>query len=215
MLNGIDGIEGLTPEQIEAINNLATPLISKKDELLEKLNKTKQSLTDEESAGEKLKALEAKLEREQLESKQNYTDALDLQKQEYDASISKLTNSEGEKDLLIHKLLVENGLTAELMALNVNKDLLPMIQQGLSVQAKVADGQAMIGDKTLSEYCKEWSETPAGKASCLAPDNSGTGSEGSRINGDSSKKWSDYNSSELSQIHRTNPDEYSRLKQTR
>ena len=215
MLKGIDSIEGLTPEQIEQINSLVSPLVAKKEELLDKANKYKQQINEEESAAEKLRLLEAKIEREKLEEKQNYQDAIGLQEQEYKSHIEKLAKEKDEKDALIHKLLVDNGLSAELSALNVNKDLMPIIQQGFAAQAVVTDGQAMIGDKTLSEYCKEWSETPAGKAACIAPHNSGANSNGSMHNGDSSKKWNDYSAGELSQIHRTNPDEYERLKQTR
>lgn len=211
MLNGIDNIEGLTPEQIEAINKLAEPVVNKKDELLEKLTKTKQQINDDVSAAEKLKALEASLERKELESKQNYQDALTLQESEFSAKLEKLTNSESEKDNLIHKLLVENGLNAELVALNVNKDLLPMIQQGLSAMASVSEGQAMIGDKSLSEYCKEWAETPAGKAACLAQSNSGTGSNGGS-NYAESKKMADMTGDERIALFRENPAEFNRLK---
>ena len=215
MLNGVTDIEGLTPEQIEAVNGLASGLVNKNQELLDKLNANKKQANDEESAAEKLKALEAKLEREQLESKQNYQDALKLKEQEYTSTLDKLNNSVSEKDQLIHKLLVENGLQAELSALNVNKDLLPMIQSGLSALATVNDGQAMIGDKSLSEYLKEWAETPAGKASILMPQNNGTGANGGTHNVDSNKKFSDYTGAELSAIRQSKPEEYQRLLETR
>lgn len=211
MLNGLDKIEGLTPEQQEAINKLAGGLISKKTELEEKLSKAKGSLSAEESAQEKLAALEANIERERLESKENYQGALTLKEQEYNANLEKLTNSVSEKDQLIHKLLVDNGLNAELVKLGVNKELMPLIQQGFSAQAKIVDGQAMIGEQSLSDFMKEWAETPQGKASRDAARNSGGDGKGG---GDVpvGKKMKDMNGAERTALFHSNPTEFNRLK---
>ena len=211
MLNGLDKIEGLTPEQMEAINGLAGGLISKKTELEEKLSKAKGSLSAESSAQEKLSMLEANIERERLESKENYQGALSLKEQEYNAQLEKLTTGLSEKESLIHKLLVDNGLNAELVALGVNKDLMPLIQQGFSAQASIVDGQAMIGEKSLSEYMKEWSETPQGKASRVAPNNMGGNGSGGGGKPEV-KKMSDMNGAERTALFRADPAEFNRLK---
>ena len=211
MLNGIDKIEGLTPEQVEAVNNLANGLLSKKTELEEKLSKAKGSLSAEESAQEKLTLLEANIERDRLESKENYQGALTLKEQEYKASLDKLTNGNDEKDTLIHKLLVDNGLTAELVKLGVNKELMPLIQQGFSAQATIIDGQAMIGEKSLSDHMKEWGETAQGKASRVATSNSGGDGLGG---GDTpaGKKMKDMSGAERTALFQQNPTEFNRLK---
>ena len=211
MLNGSEKIEGLTPEQIEAINGIAGGLISKKTELEEKLSKTKSIATENQSAAEKLAALEASLEREQLEAKENYEGALSLKEKEFNAKIEKLTNSESEKDNLIHKLLVDNGLSAELVNLGVNKDLMPLIQQGFSSQATIVDGKAMIGEQSLSEYLKEWSETPQGKASRIAPANTGgNGNGGGGL--PQTKKMQEMTGQERNTLFLENPTEFNRLK---
>lgn len=211
MLNGLDEIDLTAPDAKEQINKLASGLVSKKTELEEKLSKAKGSLNAEESAQEKLAMLEANLERERLESKENYQGALSLKEQEYKASLDKITNSNNEKDQLIHKLLVENGLTAELVNLNVNPDLMGLIQQGLSATATVVDGKAMIGEQSLSDYMKEWAETPQGKASRIAPSNSG-----GDANGGSSlivnKKMKDMTGAERTALFQQNPTEFNRLK---
>jgi hypothetical protein len=204
---GLELSDEVKVKLIEAANNEVNGLSAKNSELLDKLNKK----DDNDSAAEKLRALEARLEREQLESKQNYDDALALERKTSTEEREKILASVKEKDALIHKLLVENGLNAELVALDVNKDLMPMIQAGIAAQATVVDGKAMIGDKTLGEYCAEWAETPAGKASRMAPDNSGGNANGGGSN-PTSKKLKDMTGEERVQLFRTNPDEFNRLK---
>ena len=211
MLNGLDKIEGLTPEQIEAVNGLAGGLINKKTELEEKLSKAKGSLSSEESAQEKLRILEANIERQQLESKENYQGALTLKENEYNNALEKLKAGTTEKDALIHKLLVDNGLNAQLVQYDVSKDLMPLIQQALSAQATIVDGQAMIGEQSLSEFMKVWAESPQGKASRVAASNlGGNGSGGG--GGSTKKQMKDMSDSERLALLRENPTEFNRLK---
>ena len=211
MLNGLDKIDGLTPEQIEAVNGLAGGLISKKTELEEKLSKAKGSIVSEESAQEKLRILEANIERQQLESKENYQGALSLKEQEYSIALEKLTAGTTEKDALIHKLLVDNGLSTELVQYGVSKDLMPLIQQALSSQASIVDGQAMIGEQSLSEFMKVWADSPQGKASRVAVSNlggDGVGGAGSSTQ----KQMKDMNGQERTALFQSNPVEFNRLK---
>jgi hypothetical protein len=211
MLNGIDGIEGLTPEQIEAVNSLAKGLLDKNNDLLGKVNAGKEKLTGSESELERLRILEQGLEQTKLEDKENYNGALDLVKQDSKKAIDKLIASQDDDKNLIRKLLVENGLTAELVKLNVNTDLMSLIQQGLSAQATVTDGQAMIGDKSLSDYMKDWGETPQGKASRNAANNSGgDGSGGGNL--PTGKKMADMSGQERTALFQQNPTEFNRLK---
>ncbi len=212
MLKGLEDIEGLTPEQLEKINGLSSGLIKKNEELLTKTNKQKEALTSETSAQEKLAALESSIERERLESQENYKGALDLQQNEFNAALEreKATNNDNAK--LIHKLVVENGLQSELTNLNVNKDLIPLIMQGLSAQAQVVDGQAVIGETSLSDYMKEWAETPTGKASIVAAQNNGgDGNGGNSV--PTGKKMADMTGQERTALFHSNPAEFNRLKQ--
>lgn len=211
MLNGLEEIDGLTPEQITAINGLAGGLIDKKTELELKLNKNKAKFGESEGELTRLRLIEQDLERSKLEDKENYQGALTLKEQQYNAELEKMTNGMSEKDQLIHKLVVENGLTAELVALKVDPDLMGLIQQGLSATAKVIDGKAMIGEQSLSEYMKEWGETPQGKASRRAAANSG----GDGLGGSSTptnKKMSEMSGEERISLLNSNPNEFNRLK---
>ena len=211
MLNGIEKIEGLTPEQITAINNAAQGLADKNTDLLGKINHGKEKASGTVAELERLRILEQGLEQSKLEEAENYKGALTLKEQQYNADLEKLTNGSNEKDQLIHKLLVENGLTAELVKLNVNPDLMGLIQQGLSAAATVTDGQAMIGDKSLSDYMKEWGDTPQGKASRVAASNNGGDGLGG---GDvpTNKKMKDMPGAERTALFRQNPTEFNRLK---
>lgn len=212
MLNGLDKIEGLTPEQMEQINGLSNGLIKKNEQLLDKTNKQKEALSTESSAQEQLNVLKASREREQLEEKENYAGAIEIVRAEAATALEKATNSNSEQAKFIHKLVVENGLQAELTNLNVNKDLIPLIMSGLSAQASVIDGQAVIGEVSLSDYMKEWAETPTGKASILAAANSGgDGSGGVAI--PTGKKMADLTGAERNALFRSNPVEFNRLKQ--
>ena len=211
MLNGIDDIEGLTPEQVTALNGLASGMSDKNTDLLGKLNTQKGSLTESAGELERLRILEQGLEQSKLEEANNYKGALELKEQEYTKNTEKLTASNGDKDKLIHTLVVENGLTAELVKLNVNKDLIGLIQQGLSAQATVVDGKAMIGEQSLSEYMKEWGETPQGKASRTALANSGGDGNGGDSNPEN-KKMSDMTGAERTALFHSNPVEFNRLK---
>lgn len=207
MLNGLDKIEGLTPEQMEAINGLAGGLISKKTELEEKLSKAKGSLSAESSAQEKLNMLEANIERERLESKENYQGALSLKEQEYSAQLEKLTSVLKERD----SFMVGNIITDEFVKLGVNKDLMEDLAYRFSSRAVVVDGKAMVDDKSLSECMKEWSDTPAGKASRVAPNNMGGNGSGGGGKPEV-KKMSDMNGAERTALFRADPAEFNRLK---
>ena len=211
MLNGLDKIDGLTPEQVDAVNKLAGGLLNKKSELEEKLSKAKGSLSAEESAQEKLSILEANIERDGLLAKENYQGALTLKENEYSVALGKLTTEAEADKSLIHKLLVDNGLTAQLVQYGVSKDLMPLIQQALSSQASIVDGQAMIGEQSLSEFMKDWAETPQGKASRVAASNSGgDGSGGGGL--PVGKKMKDLTGAERNALFRENPTEFNRLK---
>lgn len=211
MLNGIDDIEGLTPEQKAALNGLASGMNDKNTDLLGKLNAQKGSLNESAGELERLRILEQGLEQSKLEEASNYKGALELKELEYSKSIEKLTAGSTEKDQLIHKLVVENGLTAELVALKVDPDLMGLIQQGLSSTASVVDGKAMIGEQSLSDYMKEWAETPQGKASRRAAANSGGDGLGGGGNPEG-KKMADMSGQERTALFQSNPAEFNRLK---
>jgi hypothetical protein len=215
MLNGLDGIDLSAADAKEQINALAKGLLDKNTDLLGKVNSGKEKLTGHESELERLRILEQGLEKTKLEEKENYNGALELVKQDNQKTIDKMTlGTEGDKNL-IRKLLVENGLTAELVTLNVNPDLMALIQQGLSSLATVIDGKAMIGEQSLSDYMKEWATTPQGKASILAKANNGGDANGGGSEVKQGEKFSDFTGAELVTIKNQDPQRYTKLLETR
>jgi hypothetical protein len=182
MLNGIEEIEGLTPEQIEAINQKAEGILSKNNELLDKLSKTKQGQEASTSELEALRQFKENAEIKMAEDSQNWEESRRLIEEKYQRELES-TKSEAEKNAeMVRKLVVDNSVTSELVKLQVNPDLLDMVAQQISTQAQVVDGKAMINDKSLSEYLQEWKDTPQGKAARLAAENSGIGSNGGSSN---------------------------------
>ena len=171
MLNGLDKIEGLTPEQMEAINGLAGGLISKKTELEEKLSKTKTMASENQSAVEKLAALEALQEQKELEDKQNYKQALTLTTDKYTKQINDLTEMVGSFQQKERNTTINTSLTEALTEARVNPLHSEYVTSYFKQQAQLIDGQVVIGDKTLSDAIRDWSETDQGKAVRLAPDN--------------------------------------------
>lgn len=89
------------------------------------------------------------------------------------------------------KLLVDNGLTSELVKANVAPHFLPAVKAMLASQVAVmADGdsrKAMIGDKELSAFVAEWANGDDGKHYVLQQQNTGGGARGSAGASDGAK----------------------------
>lgn len=179
MLNGLDKIEGLTPEQVEAINSLAGGLISKKTELEEKLSRTKSVANENQSAVEKLAALEALQAQKELEAKQNYDEALALNGTKYTKQINELAEKVSLFEQKERNMLIGSSLSEALTQARVNPLHSEYVTSYFKQQAQLVDGKVLIGDKSLSDAIKEWSETDQGKAVRLAPENTGGNSRGS------------------------------------
>lgn len=83
------------------------------------------------------------------------------------------------------RLLVDNGLNAALMEAGVKnpvhlKAAAALLRASASIEVKV-DGEArkaVVGDKDLAAFVKEWSQSDDGKAFVTAPHNSGGGAGG-------------------------------------
>lgn len=178
MLNGLDKIEGLTPEQIEAINGVAGGLISKNEELLSKLSSTKTQAKEGQGAAEKLAAMEALQAQKELESKQNYDAALQLNADKFTAQINELTDKVGAYETKERNTLISKGINDALTELRVNPLHQDLVTTHFSQNAQLIDGKVMVGDKSLSEAINEWAETDQGKSVRLAPDNTGGNANG-------------------------------------
>jgi hypothetical protein len=89
------------------------------------------------------------------------------------------------------KLLIDNGLTDELVKNGVAPQFLAATKAMFAGQAQViADGDtrvAKIGDKSVSDFVKDWAASEDGKHFVSAPANGGGGSQGGKGGGTDAK----------------------------
>ncbi len=82
------------------------------------------------------------------------------------------------------KLLIDNGLTDELIKNGVAPQFLAATKAMFAGQAQIiADGDtrvAKIGDKSVSDFVKDWAASDDGKHFVSAPANGGGGSQGGK-----------------------------------
>jgi hypothetical protein len=180
MLNGLDKIDLTADDAMEQINALASGLINKKTELEEKLSRTKTVANENQSAVEKLAALEALQQQKELEAKQNYDEALVLTTDKYTKQISELNEKVDLFEQKERSTLIGNSLSEALTEARVNPLHSEYVTSYFKQQAQLVDGKVVIGDKPLSEAIKEWSDTDQGKAVRLAPDNARGDSSGTK-----------------------------------
>jgi len=180
MLNGLDKIDLTADDAIDQINALASGLINKKTELEEKLSKTKTVASENQSAVEKLAALEALQQQKELESKQNYDEALALTTDKYTKQINELSEKVGLFEQKERSMLIGSSLSEALTEARVNPLHSEYVTSYFRQQAQLVDGKVVIGDKPLSDAIKEWSDTDHGKAVRLAPDNARGDSTGTK-----------------------------------
>lgn len=179
MLNDIDQIEGLTPEQIEAINEKARGLVDKNKSLLDKLSKTKEVKEQSVAEVEALRQFKENADIKEAEDRANWEETKALMQQKHESELLKIKDSETLKDQQLKKLLIDDGLNRALDAAKVDPRLKAGAEAMLREKVQLSDGKALVGEASLSDYVKEWSESETGKAFCLAPENSGGGGGGS------------------------------------
>lgn len=167
-------IDAMIQKAVETAEAKAEAVAAKNKELLGELKKARKNSeidpAEFESLRETNEALEAKLAEA---TKANKTALAEVDK------YKKLHESESG---FTSKLLVENGLMAELTAAGVKKELLDGAKALIERQVKIeSDGDnriAKVGDKTLKDYVTEWAGSDIGKNYVAAPANSGGGSQG-------------------------------------
>jgi len=210
MLDNLEEIEGLTPEQIEAINKKATGLSSKNSELLNKLSKKKEVSQSAEAEIEALRQFKQESELSAAKSAEDWEKVKALTLENHQIELQRVAGESQADKQLIKTLLIDNGLSSALDLVEIN----PALKEGaislFQNQCVISDGQAMLGDKSLSEAIKEWSETATGKAFTLAPNNSG-GDSGGGTKAPANKPFAEWSITEKTRLANTNPTEYQRL----
>ena len=191
-----------------AVDSAISPLISKRDELL---NEVKSLRKGKQIAPEDVEKLEAQIEI--LQS--------DLSKANGELKTAKKTADDATKALqsetgFTQKLLVENGLTEAFMKAGVtDQDYIDLLKSKHAGLAKVVvDGDSrkvMFGDKDMDAYLTDWKATETAKKFISAPNNSGGGANGGNKQSNS-KTFNDMGSDERTALFRANPTKYEELK---
>lgn len=157
-----------------AIDEATAPLIAKRDELLGELKKARKnseiSPDDYQKALDQVEELQGKLTEATKASKTALSEA---------DKFKKLYESESANTA---KNLIESSLTNALVDAKVDPKFMKAVKALIGRDAKVeANGDervAKIGDKTLSDYIKEWASTEEAAHYIAAPANAGGGGQG-------------------------------------
>jgi len=159
----------------KAVAEATSGLVAKNQELLGEVKKLKKG---QEIKPEQYEALENELDtyKDKLTELQKQAKAITTDAEKY----KKLYESESG---FTNKLLVENGLQAELVKVGVNNPAhLKAVKSMLSTQVQVKvegdERKAVIGDKGLTEFISEWAKSDEGKHFVSAPNSTGGGSTG-------------------------------------
>lgn len=201
---GLESIDfTLPPEELkvklaELANDKASGLVSTLSKLKDKnkiiddkekkQNESEKALSDATKEElDTLRSFKSKAEIETEEAGKNYHTAKEKYEEAHKVILVNLTETNtkaleeaNEKtkgyESKLEVLLVDKEITKGLIELEVMKELADDMHLAIKSKTKFIDGKAMVGDKTLKEYLKEWGDTPAGKAARLAPNNNGGGS---------------------------------------
>ena len=210
MLKDLDKVEGLTQEQIEAINALAKPVIEKKDELLSKLAKKDDPTTASEL--ERLRQFEQATNQKNAEAQKNYEEALSIRESQYNDGLKKYKTELEALQGQLRSVLVDKGLSDALDAVNINPALKPGAIAMLQSQIEIQDGKAVAGEVPLSDFIKEWSNSDTGKAFTLAPNSSGAGIQQTSGYNGQAKSLAEMSEAERVNLYRTDPAKFQQLK---
>lgn len=167
----------MTPEEIAALQESIAKLEANNARLTSELRKAERKGVD--ITPEKLAQVEA--ERDNLQSD------LTASQKSAKESVKTLETLQGQLKAetgFTQKLLIDNGLTDELVKNGVAPQFLAATKAMFAGQAQiVAEGDtriAKIGEKSVSDFVKEWAASDDGKHFVTAPNNSGGGSQGGK-----------------------------------
>ena len=165
----------ITPEIQAIIDAEKSALQAKNQELIDK---NKKLMKGQEIDPQTVVDLEAQIDKLQSD--------LAVSQKSAKESVKTLETLQGQLKAetgFTQKLLIDNGLTDELVKNGVAPQFLPAVKAMFAGQAQiVAEGDtrtAKIGDKSVSDFVKEWAASDDGKHFVKAPENSGGGSQGS------------------------------------
>lgn len=201
-------IDAALEEQATAHEAEITGLKTKNTQLLDRLRKAREGGGDN---GEEVARLERELE--ETAGKLRTAEA------ELRTVNRKLGEAERDRDTartaaetegaFSRNMLIENGLTSALLDAKVDPDLMEaakaLLGKGATVKVDGDSRTAVVGDKPLGEFIKEWAASDSAKRFILAPSNGGGGSHGNPQGGGGPKKLADMSEAERTEMARNNP----------
>ena len=188
-------------EQIKAAVEEATQgLAAKNKELLAELKEARKGKQIDPAEVEKLQSKIDALETDLTNANKSLKDG--------NKAYEKLKADLDAESGFTSKLLLDNGLTDALVKNGVAAPYLPAVKAMLISQAKIQiDGQdrkAVIGEKELGTFVKEWATSDEGKNFISAPANAGGGSSGGSGSGTGGKTVSRSSFDVMSHVERAN-----------
>ena len=159
----------------EAVDKATEGLSAKNRELLGEVKKLKKGGEVDPAEIERLEA--------QVESLTAERTALTKNVKELTKQVENVTNSLTAESKFTHRLLVENGLSAELAKAGVTnqahlKAAMALLKEQVQIVTEGDTRQAKAGDKPLSDFVKEWTAGDDGKHFVTAAANTGGGATG-------------------------------------
>jgi hypothetical protein len=187
-------------------------LIKKNADLLDKIKKLRTSGGEVDTA--EITRLETELENTQRDLRTAETSNREATRQikalttERDTAKTALETESG----FSRKLLVENGLTDALTGANVAPQFMPaaraLLEKQVEVKAEGDSRTAVVGDKSLSDFVKDWSQSDQGKVFIAAPANGGGGTLPPGTPPSGSKKIYEMNDTERVALYNSNPTDF-------
>lgn len=155
----------LTAEELQGkIDAALKPIKDKNTELLGKLVGFKKF---EDIDLEKLQEAAVKLEaaeQEKLEAEGKWEEAYTKLKGEHQGVVDELKVANGVLKGELESTTLKNGVTIELMGLDIIGDLSEVAVTTLLAQASLnEEGAVVMGDKPIADFMTEWAEGPVGK----------------------------------------------------
>ena len=195
-------------------------LKNKNKELLDKLHKMKGTLSmfddvDVKALQKDQKTLQ-KMLKQQEEEKGEYKKLYAKQREDHAQAIDKLKQERTEAQNAVKSLQKQTALSTALIKAKVEPVMLEAAEKLLFNDIGLTDdGNAVVGDKPVEEFVKDWAITDIGKR-FVTPPNSGGGAAGSGSSGSKDvdyfdKKSNAYSLTEQAKIAKKNPELYNKL----
>ena len=166
--------KGLSAEDLEMlsgeIEKEISGLVSKKNELLEKVRKKESS---ESAEIEQLRKFKEAKEMEELEARKHYEEALKITETKYKKELEKTSEALRQKESTLSELIFNNEISKKFDEHKINPATREALTALFKQKSKYSENGFVVDEKPLSEYVNEWAKSETAKPFILAPQNSG------------------------------------------